>query len=173
MSTLAMCSDITGCDLSGTAYWSHWLTPICTCCDRESFVWIRFEAITAGAREILLGDANAVLVGEQNLCRKRPTWFEVGAKASRLAVHRTEDSLWSCLTDTYTDMPMAITAENLATQYNISRADCDEYALRSQKTWANAQENGFFDDEICPIEIKTRKGVTSFDTDEDPDLEAT
>ena len=68
------------------------------------------------------------------------------------------DTLWDALTDSYTGMPMAITAENLAEQYKISRQECDEYALRSQKTWAAANEAGRFKDEIVPVEIKTQEG---------------
>jgi len=61
-----------------------------------------------------------------------------------------------------------MTAENLAEQYKISRQECDEYALRSQKTWAAAQEGGRFKDEIAPYEITTRKGTVTFATDEHP-----
>ena len=48
-----------------------------------------------------------------------------------------EDTLWSGLTDSYCKLPMAITAENLAEKYNISREDCDRFALESQTRWAN------------------------------------
>lgn len=47
-----------------------------------------------------------------------------------------EDVLWAGLTDSYTKLPMAITAENLAEQYGLSREDCDKYALQSQQRWA-------------------------------------
>lgn len=43
--------------------------------------------------------------------------------------------LWSSVYDTYVDMPMAITAENLAVKYKISREQCDEFALQSQMRW--------------------------------------
>jgi acetyl-CoA acetyltransferase family protein len=63
---------------------------------------------------------------------------------------------------------MAITAENLAVQYGISRQDCDAFALQSQQRWAQAQANGAYQEEISPIELKTKKGVVAFDTDEHP-----
>ena len=44
--------------------------------------------------------------------------------------------LWAGLSDTYTGMPMAITAEKLAEQYGITREECDKFALKSQKGWA-------------------------------------
>ena len=58
-----------------------------------------------------------------------------------------------------TGMPMAITAENLAEQYDISRAACDEYALRSQHARGQAQKNGYFDAEIAPVELVSRRGT--------------
>ena len=61
---------------------------------------------------------------------------------------------------------MAMTAENLAVKYGISRADCDEYALTSQRRWAAAHERGVFAEEIAPLDVKTRKGVVSFAVDE-------
>ena len=61
---------------------------------------------------------------------------------------------------------MGITAENLAKLNDISRDACDEYALRSQQAWAKAKADGVFDAEIAPIEVKTKKGMTSIDTDE-------
>lgn len=48
-----------------------------------------------------------------------------------------EDSLWAGLTDSYCKLPMALTAENLADQYKISRDEVEEYALRSQANWKN------------------------------------
>jgi acetyl-CoA acyltransferase 2 len=78
------------------------------------------------------------------------------------------DTLWDALTDSYTGMPMAITAENLAEQYKIPRAEVDAYALRSQQTWAAAQEAGKFKDEIAPVEVKGKKGITLFAVDEHP-----
>jgi acetyl-CoA C-acetyltransferase/acetyl-CoA acyltransferase 2 len=78
------------------------------------------------------------------------------------------DSLWEALTDSYCKTPMAMTAENLGTKYGITRAEADEFALKSQKRWAAAQESGGFADEIAPIEIKGRKGPVTIDRDEHP-----
>lgn len=61
--------------------------------------------------------------------------------------------MWSALTDSYTNTPMAITAENLAEKYNITREQCDEYALRSQTAWGTAHKEGRFKAEIEPIEV--------------------
>ncbi|MEZ4473930.1 MAG: acetyl-CoA C-acetyltransferase [bacterium] len=128
-----------------------------------------FEAITAGAREILVGDADAVLVGGTESMTQAPHVVRGGRSGFRFgASPKLEDTLWECLTDSFTGLPMAMTAENLAEKYSISREDCDAYALRSQQAWAEAQEAGRFADEIAPIELKSRKGVTVFDRDEHP-----
>jgi acetyl-CoA acetyltransferase family protein len=63
---------------------------------------------------------------------------------------------------------MAVTAENLATQYGITRKDCDEYALSSQQRWAAASERGAFKSEIAPIDLVSKKATVSFAVDEHP-----
>jgi acetyl-CoA acyltransferase 2 len=73
---------------------------------------------------------------------------------------KLEDSLWEALTDSYTGLPMAMTAENLATKYQISQREVDEYSVLSQKRFAAAQEAGRFADEIAPIELPGKKGAT-------------
>jgi acetyl-CoA acetyltransferase family protein len=128
-----------------------------------------FQAIVNGAHEILVGDAEVVLVGGAENMTQAPhvvrgarLGFPFG-KAPPL-----EDSLWTSLTDSYTGFPMAITAENLATQHGITRAECDAFALESQKRWAAAQAEGKFADEIAPLELKSKKGPVKFDKDEHP-----
>ncbi len=93
----------------------------------------------SGAEQILLGDAEICLVGGSENMSQAP--HVVRGARQGFAFGKTpalEDSLWTSLTDSYTGMPMAITAENLAEKYSISRAECDAYALRSQKAWAEA-----------------------------------
>ena len=63
---------------------------------------------------------------------------------------------------------MGVTAENVSAEHDISREAQDEFALESQKRAAAAIAAGYFKDQIVPVEIKTRKGVVAFDTDEHP-----
>jgi acetyl-CoA acetyltransferase family protein len=128
-----------------------------------------FQAIVSGAEQILLGDAEVALVGGTESMSQAPhviygarTGLPFGKPGA------LSDSLWDSLTDTFTGLPMAMTAESLAEQYGISRQACDEYALRSQKTWAAAQESGRFKEEIAPIELKSKKGPIQFAVDEHP-----
>ncbi len=128
-----------------------------------------FQAIANGAEQILLGEAEIVLTGGSEAMSQAPhvvrgaRWGLPFGQPQQLG-----DTLWDALTDSMTAMPMAITAEYLAEKYKISRAECDAYALRSQKTWAAAQAGGRFATEIAAIEIKTKKGVTQFVVDEHP-----
>jgi acetyl-CoA acetyltransferase family protein len=128
-----------------------------------------FQAIVNGAEQILLGESEVVLVGGTESMSQAPhvirgaRWGLPFGKDQKLG-----DTIWDALTDSHAGLPMAMTAENLAEQYKISRQECDDYALRSQKTWAAANEAGRFKDEIAPVEIKSKKGVTHFAVDEHP-----
>ena len=133
-----------------------------------------FQSIVSGAQDILLGEAELVIAGGAESMSQAPHVARGIRWGTRLGVDpKLEDTLWSSLTDSYCGCPMAITAENLAEKYGITREQADEYGHRSQQTWAAAQDAGRFDAEIAPIEIKSRKGVTMFKVDEHPRRDAT
>ena len=137
-----------------------------------------FQAVISGAEQILLGEAEVVLTGGTESMSQAPhvirgaRWGLPFGKPQQLG-----DTVWDALTDTFTGMPMAITAENLAVEYKLTRQECDEYALRSQKAWAAANEAGHFKDEIVAIEIKGPKnkaaGSVQFAVDEHPRPQST
>lgn len=81
---------------------------------------------------------------------------------------KMEDTLWAGLTDSLIKTPMAITAENLAEKYGISREDCDKYSFETQQRWKAAQDAGYFAAEMAPIELKSKKGPIKMDQDEHP-----
>jgi acetyl-CoA acetyltransferase family protein len=126
-----------------------------------------FQAIVNGAEQILMGETDAVLVaGTENMTQSP---FQLRGAREGWAFGKAppvEDSLWSALTDSYCNTPMAVTAENLAQKYDITRVQCDEYALASQQRWAAAHEAGRFKNEIAPIELPTKKGPVTFAVDE-------
>jgi acetyl-CoA acyltransferase 2 len=133
-----------------------------------------FEAIVQGAAQILLGETEAVLVAGTENMTQAP--FQLRGARDGWAFGKAppvEDSLWSALTDSYTSTPMAVTAENLAVKYGITRVQCDEFALTSQQRWAAANEAGRFKSEIAPLELQTRKGPVSFSVDEHPRPQST
>lgn len=85
----------------------------------------------------------------------------------KMGNHPLEDHmLKDALIDPFYNYHMGVTAENVGDKHNISRQAQDEFALESQKRASEAQKAGYFDDEIVPIEIKTRKGTSVFDKDE-------
>ncbi|TNE89184.1 MAG: acetyl-CoA C-acetyltransferase [Deltaproteobacteria bacterium] len=129
-----------------------------------------FQAVVSAAEQILTGQANAVLCGGTESMSQAPhVMYGMRDGAARFGrPPKMVDSLWECLTDSYTSLPMAMTAENLAEKYDISREESDAYSLLSQERWAAANEAGRFDDEIVPVELKTRKGTVEFKVDEHP-----
>jgi acetyl-CoA acyltransferase 2 len=128
-----------------------------------------FQAIVNGAEQLLLGEAEAVLVAGTENMTQAPHILRGGRDGYAFGkAPALEDSLWNALTDSYSNTPMAVTAENLATKYGISREACDAYALSSQKRWAAAQEKGLFAAEIAPVTVTQKKASVSFDKDEHP-----
>ena len=76
------------------------------------------------------------------------------------------DAMTGALHDPFGHGHMGITAENIAAKFGFTRAEQDAFSLESHKRAANALEKGYFKDQIVPIELKTRKGVEQFTTDE-------
>lgn len=128
-----------------------------------------FQAIVNGAMEIMLGECDVVLCGGTESMSQAPHVVR-GARwgAQRLgpAGPFYEDLLWEALNDTFAGCSMAMTAENLAERYNITRDQVDEYALRSQQLAKQAWDENRFQNEIIPITLKSRKGETQFAADE-------
>ncbi len=120
-----------------------------------------FEAITQAAVLILTGQANAVLAGGAESMSQAPhvvrgaRWGYPLGKSPKM-----EDYLWEALTDTYTGLPMAMTAENLAVKYGLGQDVVDEYSVLSQKRFAAAQEAGRLNSEIAAMELPGKKGTT-------------
>ena len=131
------------------------------------------QSIHNAAQQIMCGLADIVLAGGGESMSTAPYYLRnarYGYKAgnSELVDPNTESQPRAQPIEVYGRLTMGITAENLAEKYNISREAQDEFALRSQEKAANAIKSGLFNDEIIPYEIKTRKGITVFATDEHP-----
>ncbi|PYS83300.1 MAG: acetyl-CoA C-acyltransferase [Acidobacteria bacterium] len=124
------------------------------------------QSIISGAHMILLGEARTCLVGGMESMSMAPHVIYGARSGFALGQGKLEDSLMVALLDTYCNTTMAGTAENLARKYEISREEQDEYALRSQREAARAQEAGVFAEEIVPVEVKTRKGVKVVERDD-------
>jgi acetyl-CoA acyltransferase 2 len=124
------------------------------------------QSIISGAQMIQLGEARACLVGGMESMSQAPHVIRGARTGFALGQGQLEDSLMVALLDTYCNTPMAGTAENLARRFEVSREEQDKYALRSQQAAKRALDDGFFAEEIVPVEVKTRKGVIQFDHDD-------
>ncbi|CAM9744253.1 unnamed protein product [Ascophyllum nodosum] len=130
-----------------------------------------FETVVQGAEAIQIGKASVTLcAGTENMSAAP---LVVNGNDARWGVPlgtglKMEDSLWAGLTDSHVGLPMGMTAENLAEKYGVTREDCDEYASRSHTLWASGHASGAFDEEIVPVEVKTKKGLKLIDRDEHP-----
>jgi acetyl-CoA acetyltransferase family protein len=117
------------------------------------------QAAVSGAQMIRLGEAGLVLTGGIESMSQAPHVIRGLRGGLKLGQGKLEDSLWEALVDTHCGCSMAITAENCACKYGISRADQDSYALRSQRLADAAWAEGRLAQEVVPVEITTRKGV--------------
>ena len=126
------------------------------------------RTVALGSQAIRLGDANIVVAGGQESMSLAPHCMHLrnGTKMGDVAMIDTmiRDGLW----DAFNGYHMGNTAENVAQKYQITRAEQDELAARSQQRAVAAQEAGRFKDEIVPVTIKTRKGDQVVDKDEYP-----
>ncbi len=124
------------------------------------------QSIISGAQMIQLGEASTVLAGGMESMSQAPHVIRGARWGLKLGEGKLEDSLMVALLDTHCGYYMAQTAENLVRKHDISREAQDEFALQSQQRAAAAWEAGRFSDEVVPVEIKTRKGVTLFERDD-------
>ncbi len=132
------------------------------------------DAIAIAARAIKAGEANLVIAGGVESMSRAP--YVMGKSDSAFGrSQKIEDTTmgWRFinpkLKELYGVDTMPQTAENVAEQFNINRADQDQFALVSQQRTASAQAKGFFSKEIVAVEIPQRKGdAVVIDTDEHP-----
>jgi acetyl-CoA acyltransferase 2 len=124
------------------------------------------QAAISGGQMIALGEADVVLTGGMESMSQAPHVIRGLRSGLRLGQGQLEDTLWSALLDTHCGCTMAVTAENCAARYAVSREEQDRYAIRSQQLAAAAWQAGRFEDEVVPIEIKSRKGTEVFAQDD-------
>ncbi len=124
------------------------------------------QAVLSGAQCIQLGEAGVVLAGGMESMSQVPHIIRGARSGFKLGQGKLEDWLWEGLNDPYAGCSMAITAENCAEKYGITRQESDAYALRSQQLAHKAWASGVMKEEVVPVEIKTRKGVTLVEQDD-------
>ncbi|MGB9696576.1 MAG: thiolase family protein [Ignavibacteria bacterium] len=127
------------------------------------------KAVMMAAQAIIAGDADIIVAGGMESMSNVPYYLEkarVGYRMGNATIidGMIKDGLW----DVYNNFHMGNAAELCSRELKISRGEQDEFAIASYKKALNAIEQGYFKDEIIPVEIKDRKGTTIVDEDEEP-----
>ena len=135
------------------------------------------RALEIAAQNIMLSKTDiGLVIGVENMTNA-PYMIPKGRMGYRMGPGVIEDAmLYDGLVDALVPGHMGVTAENIAERYGITRKECDELALISHTRATKAVREGIFKREIVPVEIKTKKGVKIYETDEhmipDANLEA-
>jgi acetyl-CoA C-acetyltransferase len=124
------------------------------------------QAIVSAAQHIMLGDTDTVVAGGAESMSRAAYFLPSGRWGQRMGDAAVVDAMTAALHDPFGHGHMGVTAENIAAKYGFTREQQDEFSIQSHKKAAAAMEQGFFDSQITPIEIKSRKGVEQFKTDE-------
>ncbi len=125
------------------------------------------KATHLAAQAILCGDADVIIAGGQENMSASPHVLLNSRDGQRMGDWKMVDSMITDgLWDAYNLYHMGTTAENVAKKYDISREQQDEFAAASQNKAEAAQKAGKFKDEIVPVEIVSKKGTVTFDSDE-------
>jgi acetyl-CoA C-acetyltransferase len=131
------------------------------------------QAIITAANAIQLDETDVAVGGGVESMSRSLHATQAARWGARMGDVKMIDMMIGALSDPFGGGHMGITAENVAEKYGITREEQDAFALESQKRATAAIAAGYFKSQIVPVEIKTRKGVTQFDTDEYPKADAT
>jgi len=124
------------------------------------------QAIIDAAQTIMLGDADCTVAGGSESMSRGAYLAENHRWGQRMGNSELIDAVTGGLTDPFDDYPMGVTAENVAAKWGVSREEQDALAVESHRRAARATVNGYFKEQILPVEVKTRKGTTVIDEDE-------
>ncbi len=124
------------------------------------------QAIVSAAQGIALGEQDIAIGGGAESMSNAPHMVLTARNGQKMGDQVLMDAMLGALHDPFEGIHMGVTAENVAERLDISREAQDALAAESQKRAAAAIAAGYFKEQIVPVEIKTRKGVVVFDTDE-------
>jgi acetyl-CoA C-acetyltransferase len=124
------------------------------------------QAIVSAAQAIQLGDCDVAVAGGTESMSRGQYWVPGLRWGQRMGDGVVVDAMVGALTDPFDACHMAITAENVAVDYNVSRADQDALAAESHRRAAAAADAGYFTGQITPVQVPGRKGTVTVDTDE-------
>jgi acetyl-CoA C-acetyltransferase len=124
------------------------------------------QAIVSASQYILLGETDVAVAGGAESMSRAIYASLTQRWGARMGDAKMMDMMVGALTDPFDTVHMGVTAENVAAQCGLTRADQDAFAVESHKRAAAAIAAGHFKSQILPIELKSKKGVVLFDTDE-------
>lgn len=124
------------------------------------------QAIVSAAQAIALGENDIAVAGGAESMSNAPHMVLAARNGQKMGNIEMVDAMLGALHDPFENIHMGVTAENVAERCGISREEQDATAVESHRRAAAAIAAGYFKEQIVPVEIKTRKGVTIFDTDE-------
>ena len=125
------------------------------------------QAIVSAAQAIMLGDCEVAVAGGAESMSRAPYWLPTMRWGQRMNDGAAIDPMTGALSDPFDGCHMGVTAENVATDYHVSREDQDALAAESHRRAAAAVAAGYFTEQILPVEIPGRKGkITIVDADE-------
>ena len=126
------------------------------------------QAIVSVVQSLMLGDADFGLAGGAENMSRAPYIVQDQRWGSKMGDVRTQDMMLGALNCPFGTGHMGVTAENVSAEHAISRAAQDAFAMTSQTRAAAAIEAGYFADQIIAVEIKVKRQMVPFDTDEHP-----
>jgi acetyl-CoA C-acetyltransferase len=131
------------------------------------------QAIISAAQIIQLGDADIALAGGAENMSRAGYMMPAARWGQRMGDAQLVDWMTAALADPFDGQHMGVTAERIAERWSLSRELQDAYALESHRRASAAITAGRFEDQILPIELKSKKGTVVFDTDEHVRMNAT
>ena len=124
------------------------------------------QAIVSAAQAIKLGDCDVAVAGGTESMSRAQYWLPGHRWGQRMGDGVVVDAMVGALTDPFDACHMGVTAENVAADYRVSRADQDALAAESHRRAAAAVEAGYFTEQITPVQVPSRKGTVTVDADE-------
>lgn len=126
------------------------------------------QAVVSAAQHLMLGDVDFAVAGGAESMSRSPHAWQAARAGVKMGDAKMLDMMVGALSDPFEGIHMGVTAENVASEHQISRAEMDAFALESQKRAAAAIADGRFKGQIAPIEVQVKRDRVAFDTDEHP-----
>jgi len=126
------------------------------------------QAIVSATQSLMLGDADFAIAGGAENMSRSPYILPDARWGQKMGDVRSLDMMLGALNCPFGTGHMGVTAENVADEHDVTREQMDAFALQSQERAANAIANGYFKDQIVPVDVRVKRDTVAFDTDEHP-----